>query len=332
MPINRDAFLRYRVLDKCFRNPVKRYCMEDLIKACDEELSFKDKGVSRRTIYYDIEYMKSDEGWNATIIPERNGHRMCYRYSDPSFSIEKMPLTEAQMKQMEAAINLLNSVEGLPQFEGLQDSFAKLGLMALNTNAKACFGLDHNEFVEGLSHLTPLFNAIQYETVLKINYKPFDAEAMNVVFHPQFLKQYNNRWYIMGVEETHRDQIWNLALDRIQSIETTKDYPYIKLDIDWNEYFEDIIGVTNVENAPVETVHFLVHGKTAHYIYTKPLHGSQVAKWLNNGVLDVKLEVKTNYELEMLLLSYAPSITILAPQSLVEKHKESLQNALNGYE
>ena len=136
----------------------------------------------------------------------------------------------------------------------------------------------------------------------------------------------------MGVEENHQDQIWNLALDRIQSIETTKDYPYIKSDVDWNEYFEDIIGVTNVENAPIEKVHFLVHGKTAHYIYTKPLHGSQVAKWLDDGVLDVKLEVKINYELERLLLSYAPSITILAPQSLVEEHKECLRNALGRYE
>ena len=136
----------------------------------------------------------------------------------------------------------------------------------------------------------------------------------------------------MGVEENHKDQIWNLALDRIQSIETSKDCPYIKLDIDWNDYFDDIIGVTNIESVPVEKVHFLVHGKTAHYIFTKPLHGSQVAKWLDESNLDVTLKVKINYELESLLLSYAPSITLLAPQSLVEKHMEGLQMALKRYE
>jgi len=330
MPLNRESFLRYRVLDKCFRSPVK-YCIDDLIAACNAELSFKDKGVSRRTIYYDIEYMKSDEGWNAPIITERDGHKVCYRYSDPSFSIEKMPLTEAQMKQLEAAINLLNSVDGLPQFEGLQDSFAKLGLMALNTNARPCFTLDHNAYVGGLEHLTPLFNAIQYETVLKISYKPFEAEPMDYIFHPQFLKQYNNRWFILGMEQSHPNQIWNLALDRIQSIETTKDYPYIRMDVDWNEYFDDIIGVTNVENVSVEKVHFLVHGKTAHYLYTKPLHGSQVAKWLEDNTLDVTLKVKINYELKRTLLSYAPNITLLAPQSLVEEHKKSLLEALEQY-
>lgn len=332
MPINRDAFLRYRILDKCFRNPVKRYCMEDLIKACNEELSFKDKGISRRTIYYDIEYMKSDEGWEAPIIPERDGHKVCYRYSDSSFSIEKTPLTEAQLKQIQSAVNLLNSFEGLPQFEGLEDSLAKIGLTAMNTETKPCFGLDHNNYVGGLEHLTPLFNAIQYNTVLKIKYEPFDEDAMDLVFHPQYLKQYNNRWYILGVEQNHTDQIWNLALDRIQSIETTKDYPYNKLDVDWNDYFYDIIGVTNLDNAPVETVHFLVHGKTAHYLYTKPIHGSQVPKWLDDNTLDITLKVKINYELKRTLLSYAPSITILEPESLIEEHKKALQMALEQYQ
>ncbi len=331
MPITKYSYLRYRVLDKCFRNPVKHYSIEELINACNKELSFKDKGISRRTIYYDIEYMKSPDGWEAPIISEIDGHTKYYHYSDPEFSIDKMPLSEAQLKQIQGAVDLLNSFKGLPQFDGLEDSLAKIGLNAMNTEAKPCFSIDHNDYVGGLEYLTPLFNAIQYETTLKISYKPFKADTMDIVFHPQFLKQYNNRWYIMGIEENHRDQIWSLALDRIQNIKTTKDYPYTKLNIDWDKYFDDIIGVTNNESAPVEKVHFLVHDKTTHYIFTKPLHKSQDHKWIDEDTLDVTLEVKINYELEKLLLSYAPNITILEPQSLVEKHKESLQMALERY-
>lgn len=330
MPINRDAFLRYRVLDKCFRNPVKQYCMEDLIRACNEELSFKDKGISRRTIYYDIEYMKSDEGWNAPIIKERDGHKMCYRYSDPSFSIDKVPLSEAQLKQLQSAVDVLRTVEGLPQFEGLNDSLEKIGMMAYDTEAEHCFELDHNAYVGGTEHITPLFNAIQYQAVQSIRYKPFDEEEKELVFHPQFLKQYNNRWYIFGMEQEHPDEVWNLALDRIVSIKPTK-LPYIKLDMNWQDYFSDIIGVTNYKDAPVEEVHFMVHGKTARYLYTKPIHESQIPHWNEDGSLDVKLKVKINYELKRLLLSYAADITILSPQSLVDSHKESLRKALEQY-
>ena len=328
MPNTKFSFIRCRILDKCFRNPVKQYQIQDLIDACEEELNMS---ISRRTIYYDIDFMKSLDGWEAPIEAIKDGNRRYYHYTDPDFSIDKVPLSEAQLKQIQGAVDVLNSFEGLPQFEGLQDSLAKLGLTALNTEAKPCFGLDHNEYVGGLSYLTPLFNAIQYNNVLKIGYKPFDEESMDLVFHPQYLKQYNNRWYIFGVEQNHQDQIWNLALDRIESLSTTKDYPYIKLEVDWNDYFDDIIGVTNLDNAPVEKIHFLVHGKTAHYLYTKPLHGSQHSKWIDENTLDVTLNVKINFELTRTLLSYAPFITILSPQSLVDSHKESLLKALEQY-
>lgn len=326
MPTTKFSFIRCRILDKCFRSP-KLYQIQDLIDACEKELNMS---ISRRTIYYDIDFMKSNDGWNAPIEPVKDGNRRYYRYSDPDFSIDKVPLSEAQLKQIQGAVDVLNSFEGLPQFEGLQDSLAKLGLTALNTEAKPCFGLDHNEYVGGLSYLTPLFNAIQYNNVLKIGYKPFDEDAMDLVFHPQYLKQYNNRWYIFGMEQEHPDEVRNLALDRIVSIKLTK-LPYIKLEVDWREYLSNIIGVTNYKDAPVEEVHFVVHGKTSHYLYTKPVHESQISHWNEDGSLDVKLNVKINYELKRLLLSYAADITILSPQSLVEEHKESLRKALEQY-
>lgn len=329
MPITKDAYMRYRVLDKCFRSKLK-YQIADLVKACNDELEGLEKSVSRRTIYYDIEYMKSYDGWEAPIEVEKEGNRHYYHYSDPDFSIDKMPLSEAQLKQIQGAVELLNSVEGLPQFKGLGDSLAKMGMMLYDTDTERCFSIEQNEQLVGKEFITELFNAIQYKTVLKIKYKPYDEEAVEYTFHPQYLKQYNNRWYIFGVEENHLDDIWNFAIDRIQKIKTTK-LPYIKKDIDWKEYFDDIIGVTNYINEPVEDIHFLVHGKTAHYIYTKPLHNYQRHSWIDDNTLDVRIKLKINYELKRILLSYADSITVLAPQRLVDEHKRSLKKAMERY-
>ena len=328
MPNTKFSFIRCRILDKCFRNPVKQYQIQDLIDACEEELNMS---ISRRTIYYDIDFMKSLDGWEAPIEAIKDGNRRYYRYTDPDFSIDKVPLSEAQLKQIQSAVDVLKTVESLPQFEGLNDSLEKIGMMAYDTEAEHCFELDHNNYVGGTEHITPLFNAIQYQAVQSIHYKPFDEEEKELVFHPQFLKQYNNRWYIFGIEQGHPDEVWNLALDRIVSIKPTK-LPYIKLDMDWLEYFSDIIGVTNYKDAPVEEVHFVVHGKTAHYLYTKPIHESQTPHWNEDGSLDVKLKVKINYELKRLLLSYAADITIFSPQSLVEEHKMSLKKALEQYQ
>ena len=331
--ITKDAFLRYRVLDKCFRNRGREYQIDDLIEACNEALAeiYPDKdGVSRRQIYNDIEFMKSVDGWDAPIITVKDGQKRYHRYSDPNFSIDNMPLTEIQLKQIRSAIDMLNNFEGLPQFECIGDSLAKLGLVAMNGDAKPCFSMEYNEFLVGKEYLAPLFNAIQYEKVLEIEYQPYNEEKVRHIFHPQFLKQYNNRWYVFGMSEDAPKQIWNLALDRIKSIKTT-DAPYKKLDLDWKEFFDDIIGVTNKVEDPVEEVHFLVHGKTAHYLLSKPIHGSQRSHWIDDNTLDIKLNVKINYELKRTLLSYAADITILGPEALVREHKETLKRALKQY-
>lgn len=329
MPITKDAFVRYRILDKCFRNKIRRYQIDDLVNACNDELYDFGKKVSRRTIYYDIDYMKSCDGWEAPIEVEKDGNRRYYHYTDTSFSIDKSPATEAQLKLIQSAIDVLNNFKGLPHFEGLGDVVAKVGMMAYDTKASPCFGFDYNEDLVGKEYLTVLFNAIQYETVLKITYKPFNAESVEYIFHPQFIKQYNNRWYIFGMDDDNPDKIWNLAIDRIKAIESTK-CKYIKSAKDWNDYFNEIIGVTDTDR-PVEEIHFLVHGVTGHYIETKPLHETQHNRWIDNNTLDVRLKVKINYELEHLLLSYSDSITILSPATLVETHKQMLQSALSRY-
>ena len=331
--ITKDAFLRYRILDKCFRNRGREYRIGDLIDACNEALAeiYPDRdGVSRRQIYNDIEFMRSFDGWDAPIETIRDGQMRYYRYSDPSFSINNMPMTEAQLKQIRSAIDLLNNFEGLPQFECLGDSLEKMGLVAMNGGATPCFSIEQNPFVAGKEHISALFNAIQYRTVVKLTYKPFNAEECLLLMHPQFLKQYNGRWYVFGIEDSHRDEIWNPALDRIVKIESTN-VPYIKSDVDWNEYFDDFIGVTNKVGVEVEEIHFIVHGPTGHYIETKPFHGSMIFHWLDSNTLDVRLKVKPNEELNRILLSYAADITILSPDSLIREHKNSLEKALKQY-
>lgn len=332
MPITKDSYLRYRVLDKCFRNPVGRYTIKKLLDKCNEALSFKDRNrVSVRTIRYDIAFMKSDEIWNAPIVAIRDGHECYYQYSDLSFSIDKVPLSEPQMKMLQSAVDVLRLVDGMPQYEALGDCLDKIGLLTYDTTAQPCFGLDHNSVIAGREYISPLFDAIQYKMVIKIPYKPFDKPKETLTFHPQFLKQYNNRWYIFGMEQDHPKEIWNLALDRIVGKIKPTDLPYTELEVNWKEYFDDIIGVTNYEGQKIEKVHFIAHGLTSYYIETKPLHSCQHQRRIDKDTLDVTLKVKINQELKNILLSYAPSITILAPQSLVEEHKESLRKALEQY-
>ncbi|MBK8874719.1 MAG: WYL domain-containing protein [Bacteroidetes bacterium] len=124
---------------------------------------------------------------------------------------------------------------------------------------------------------------------------------------------------------------WNLAIDRIVSIDEINSSQYRQTIIDWQEYFEDIVGVTKPFDLKIESVLLNFKGKTGNYIETKPIHGSQKSKWLDKNTLEVKLQLIINYEFERLILSYAENVIVRQPVNLVNTIKTRLTEAINQY-
>ncbi len=336
MATNKNAFIRYKVLDNCFRNPGRKYFIDDLIEECERvllEINPVSNGISRRQIFEDIAFMESNEGWSIELERLRDGKKVYYRYANKSFSINNMPLNEIEINQLKAAVDILSQYKGMPQFEWVNELLPKLkqGIVTNQTSA-TIMEFDSNQYLKGIEHLGPLHNAISYKKVLTISYQPFENDApFDVVIHPYFLKQYNNRWFIFGYNPEKEKYDWNLAIDRIISIKEKKEKYHKNNKIDWQEYFEDIIGVTKHVDAELEEVVLHFKGKTAKYIETKPLHGSQKTKWIDDYTLEVTLDVIINYELERLILSYADSVFVIQPLILAEAIKNRFEQALNQY-
>ena len=123
------------------------------------------------------------------------------------------------------------------------------------------------------------------------------------------------------------ENLTNLALDRIEGIEET-DLHYIKTDIDFEEYFEDVIGVS-VNEEPVQKILLKVSNNSINYIKTKPLHGSQKIKEEYENYTIIELELIPNYELESLIFSFGENMEVIKPLILREKlikRIESLQS------
>lgn len=336
MATNKHALIRYKVLDSCFRNHGKRYFIEDLMNACDKlllDIDPSSNGISRRQIFEDISFMESKEGWGIELDKLRDGKRVYYRYTDMSFSINNMPLNEVEINQLKSAVDILSQFKGMPQFEWVNELVPKLqqGIAGDEVSA-TIIEFDSNQYLKGIENLGPLHNAIFYKKVLTISYKPFENDApFDVVLHPYFLKQYNNRWFLFGYNPEKQKYDWNMAIDRIANIYETPGNYHQNTMIDWQEYFEDIIGVTKPIDSEIEDVvlHFI--GRTGNYIETKPLHGSQKSKWLNEDTLEVRLKLMINYELERLILSYAESAAVIQPLRLLRIIKSRLEEACKLY-
>jgi hypothetical protein len=145
-----------------------------------------------------------------------------------------------------------------------------------------------------------------------------------------YLKQFNNRWFVFGLNEKYNVSKWNIALDRIKSINECSNL-YIDTVIDWEDHFYDIIGVTTPNEGKIEEIELVFTNEQAKYINTKPLHPSQRATLLDNGELRVMLSLIPNFELEMTILSFGDRVRVVRPIQLKNRIIKRLKSASDQY-
>lgn len=331
---NQNALLRYQTIDKCLSNRGRKWTWLDLMLEVNKalkEANPNSEGIGKTTIYEDLKDIEY-RIYNIEIERIKDG-RTCYlRYADTNASINNQPLSSTESNQLKSAIQVLSRFKGLPQFEWVNEIIpaieSRLGLVSTN---KQIIGFETNEDYEGLTHITPLFNAIINERVLKITYQDFKSPiAYELIFHPYYLKQFNSRWYVLGHNPAKERNPQNLALDRIKSIEEISD-PYLSSSNNWDDYFSDFVGVTRKDEASVEIKLLITDPEQAAYIRTKPLHQTQKAlKQVESGFV-TSIHVIPNYELEKLILSFGERLIVLSPISFREKIKTRLIKATESY-
>lgn len=323
MAVNKNAIIRYKTLDECFSNKYKKFTVNDLVLACNEKLSDYygvDTTVSRRQIYDDINFMMNDSSNEMIIDKKKEGREVYYRYNEESLESPKIKLSKNDLFLIENTVELLTKIKGFPEIESLET--IKTKLLDINNYgfATKLISFEENAFLVGLNYLVPLYNFIKNKQILAISYKPFKLNEIQVyTISPAYLKQYNKRWFLFGWN--HSDNfIQNLALDRITNIES-KNEIYIDCNVCFDEYFEDIIGVSNNLQDPIITIKIKLNEAIIPYIKSKPIHGSQKIS-ANN----LELKVKHNYELESLILSYGDNMQVLEPDSLVNSITTKIKN------
>lgn len=335
MPTNKNASIRYQALDKCFRDRRHRYYIDDLIEKCEEALYYYNGvgGVSRRQVFEDIKFMESDTGWSIPLERKKDGKKVYYRYEDPNFSINEQPLTDEEAQQLRTVILTLSRFRGLPSNEWIEDVISNLEWrFNLKGKSENIIGFEQNTNLKGLNWLTPILDATSNHQPLKIayrNYKNSEVEKTLIV-HPWYVKQYNNRWFLFGLDD-QKYYITNLALDRIQSLEITEEIPFVPNEkIDFEVYFNDVIGVT-IPKADVEKIRIVLQFSKGQfpYITSKPLHPSQ--EILSEEECKLAIEVRPTYELDQLILSFGPDVEVLEPTEYREYIKRKLVDNLQKY-
>jgi predicted DNA-binding transcriptional regulator YafY len=318
MPKNKEALIRYRVINKCLLD--KTYATRlELKEACERALDIYP--IGERTIEADINAMRYDDrlGYHAPIGIDRQ--RSAYFYEDPGYSIDNIPLNEEELDSIVFASKVLEQFKDIEIFRKFSGSVQKLvdavKVYRLNDDfAKADFiEFEKVEEAKGREFLEPLMDALKNRRVLKIIYRTFSSKKNIVhIVHPCLLKEYRNRWYLVGYHNRFRD-IRTYSLDRFVSLEIEFSTTYIDADFDAAKYYEDVVGISVLKKDPVEiTIAFTE--EQAQYVITQPLHHSQKLLSQENDQAVFRYFLIPNFEFYAQVLGWGDEVEILSPQEI----------------
>ncbi len=326
MATNKQALLRYKTIDQCLQNRLRTWTLNDLIEAVSEALfdyEGKDTGIGKRTIQQDIQVMRSDTlGYNAPIIVVNKRY---YTYEDKKYTIATAQMSNSDISKLQNILEVLKQMSSLGYFNEMSEMITKLE----NSLARNFSGMQNlvqfetNTLLKGLEFINPLYQVIKQQKAINICYKSFKAiNATENIYYPYLLKEYRNRWFLIAHQKGKR-QLFTLALDRIDSFTINNTEPFVpEKQIDFDHYYDDVIGVTKTERDIATDVLFKAVPAHAPYIITKPLHSSQqVLQVDENGTL-FKIKVIINFELERELLGFGDYIKVIAPRLLVRMIKK----------
>ncbi len=347
---NLPQYLRIRILDKLLAT--RKLTKLELINAVIEEMestSNKQYSYSPRTFENDknklqekLDELNDDEGLDddnkykiEKIREYYDGNPInYYRYSHPEISVFESKLDKNDVQSLMDAVQLIQQIKGFKWDFDIQYILKKIDqrIKFQNKNDEQVIGLQ-NLVADGYQYLNDIYLSILEKKVISFEYEPFKEEKSIKIVHPYFIKQYNNRWFLLGFDES-RKAISNFPLDRIKSKPEWMDFSYKSPEniFQPNDYFKDIIGVTNHPENPVEDIILLFSKERAPYIISKKIHESQeIVERKKDGTIIIKLHVKQNFELKSFILSHGCDVTVLEPKSLAAEIENQARETLKHY-
>jgi predicted DNA-binding transcriptional regulator YafY len=327
MPKNKEALIRYRIINRCLLD--KTYVSRrELKEACERILDIYP--IGERTIDADINAMRNDErlGYLAPIKMDRS--RGVYYYEDPSYSIDNIPLNEEELESLLFASKLLEQFKGIEIFRKFAGSVQKLAetIIVYRYHEEAMvrdfIEFEKVEEVKGTNFLESIIDALKNQKVLNIEYKSFDSKRSTVnIIHPYLLKEYRNRWYLIGYNDKHVG-IRTYGLDRIITLSVNNSSTFIDKGFDPKTYYENVIGISVINKKPIG-IEIAFTEFQAQYVITQPLHSSQelVSKSRNRYVF--KYFLVPNFEFISQVIGWGEEVEIISPKKLRKKMQNLLQ-------
>ena len=279
------------------RNPYQT--KEEILDYFEEN----DKGFNERTLYRLNQTLSRDFGIEIVFD---------YNYDGYYFDEDKSTNPEA----------FLSLLEILVTAELFSTNFKE------KNNALSYVEFENRAAIETLPNFKTVLNAIQLQLPINFNHHSFYHLKEEIyTLKPYFLKQYQNRWYVIGeTEKGYR----TFGIDRIENITigTKKFKPKTE---EAKDKFSHVIGLNYVDHK-METIKLSFNISQKPYLISLPLHSSQKEVNPDNETsFAIELLIHPNFEFRQQILKYGSLVKVLEPQWLAKEIKEEHLKAFESY-
>ena len=321
MPIRKAQDLAIRIALDAVMHSDKYYTLAELISYCNDNV---DGGIARTTLR---DFFKREIENGSPIEQGTTGKHTSFRLTK-KFSFSGLALLPRERATIMSLLVLLDGIGN----EQLADSIAKViddadtgkgkNDQSLQNRSLALLEFETNFDALGTEHLEGLLQACLKRKAQDIVYKKYDGDEETIYLLPAWLKQYNHRWYLIGRSEQKTGSKLkpiNLPLDRILTFtESSTNLQLSDYEVQqFRDLFQDIVGVTLIDENQIEEVRITLPNVRAQYLISRPLHASQSQPiYLANRLVQFKYTLRINPELRNELMRYANDLIDIHPKSL----------------
>lgn len=278
--------------------------------------------------------------YKLNLVKKKEGKTLIYAVIDPDIPFAYTTITPKKKSEIKKSLSILETIDN----PFLRDQVERLKLQfqdEFEENEKGnhpFIQFDKSPLADGSGWIQTFYKEIREKSAAKIEYEDFNKNTHHVEFLPFQLREFNQRWYIIGYSPTlakkHGEKMFNLALDRIVNVSPNLEYKRNDFENkrslfeEHNQKLKFTIGFTvrDEERNPIQ-LKIKVSNNFRGYIASKKIIDNQ--REVQPGIF--VMTVIKNKELVAKLLSFQQEIEILEPLEYREEFKKILNEMLSLY-
>ena len=329
MPKNKNAYIRYRMIDSLLRES-KYIKTKRIIEKLEEK---HDLYVGDTTSNKEYRDMQMDLG---APIPYCHKNK-AYYYPDDVENI--FPAIDLQPDEVNALAFYARTLQQYRDFDVFKDFTSAIDKVVDAVKIKATQNKvkqqiiiqpeNHPKF-KGSELIPEIIAGFDSNNKVQFDYQKHTSSKIKThVVTPVLLKEFDHLWYLIGQIEG-KDFVTTFALDRITNFVLTESIKEEIANFDHDEYYNHVFGIA-VPDGRVEEVILEFESWRGKYLLAAPIHKTQRFIEEKNGKMYFSFKLIPYHELYAKILSYGENVKVVCPDSLVIEIKAILEKTLGKY-